>query len=213
MYFKSMKEMLVRAGYYDKWHSQVMADILLPVISDRNPSWENDDLDNYKYETTYDDCGNPQKLLIGEHQLALYLVREFFRNLGLVSTDKVFEEEAGLHGTEVHYQTFLKNYFDRFSLSTSKHLEPPMLHQLLYFIMYKNRSPILAAQNDPNRSRHVLFGVPENMGQEICDRFHHEESVRFQSNDFDDDGEHSLLADQLYCDADRVGSHTGHCGL
>lgn len=207
------KEMLIFAGYYNKWHSQVMADILLPLIYDRNPSWENEYLDNYKYETQVDSCGYQDKLLIGEHQLALYLVREFFRNLGLVSTDKIFEEEAGLQGTEEDYQTYLKNYFNRFSLSTPRHLEPPMLHQLLYLIMYKNRKPIVAQEADPNRSRHVFFGVPQNMGQGIVDRFHHDESVRFESNDFDDEGECSDLAGRMYSDPDRVCDYTGHCGM
>lgn len=211
--WKTWQEMLTANGYYNKWHSQVMADIFLPEIADRNPSWENEYLDSYKYVTSVDDCGYQDKLLIGEHQLALYLVREFFRNLGLVSTDKIFEEEAGLHGTEVHYQTFLKNYFDRFSLSTPRHLEPPMLHQLLYLIMYKHRKAIDAQEVDPDRSRRVFFGVPQNMGQEIVDQFHHDESVRFETNDFDDEGECSNLIWRIYSNPEYECSETGHCGM
>lgn len=174
---RTFRDLLRDEGYYNKWHAQVMSDILLPIVQTENCPNQNDDLATTK-ETR-------------EGTLCLYLVREVFRNLGLTSTEKIFEEEAGLPGTEQRFQDSLRSEFGAFALSTKSHLEPPVLLQLLYLILRSQRSPTRVCF--PEEEVQVQWGIPQGLNESMMDRcmdgsgqMMHEDSVGAQSCDLED---------------------------
>lgn len=212
--WRTGKEMVKDAGFYNKWNAQVMADIVLPLVIDENPPFENEHLEDYRYQSTINPCGEVEKRSIPEHTIALYLVRELFRNLGLVSTEKVFEAEAALHGTGHDFQQFLKEYFSRLTMSGSQELQPPMLAQLLFLVMFhskKNKQIPTTTTRGEDESRQIRGGVPQNMGSEAAEEYH-QDSATVQSCDFEDEGTFDSLMRMYYPDLSEEYSHTFHAG-
>lgn len=159
---RCFREILRDEGYYNKWHAQIMSDILLPLIQDQNPPEENGTLLYYKYGDSMDDTPVP------DHILGLYLVREVFRNLGLTSTDKIFEKEAGLSGTEQRFQDALNERFGSLAMTTKEHVQPPLLSQLLYLVHHIKRDEISFCEDE---EEDIRFGKPANeMARENCPR-------------------------------------------
>lgn len=134
-----LRELLEERGYYRKWNAEVMSDILLPHVRDNNRPEENGALTTFKQE-----CSNMS---------ALYLIKEFLHNMGMLSTEKIFDVEAGLEGKEREYSDVLGSKFPLLQLSNADNIQPPLLAQIVYLwrLDYMNRKHHM--QNANNCSR------------------------------------------------------------
>lgn len=181
--------MIRLAGWYNKWHAQIMSDILLPLIQEENPPSENMDLDSYKNEYIETaECNGTLRRENHDHMMGLYLVREVFRNLGMTSTEKIFEEEAGLKGTEKDFQEALREHFGAFTMSSSKQMQPPIMSQLLYRILRHHKQDGIPARGT-GPYREVKWGVPQQLdtsanAEERFRRFH-TDLLQPESRDWD----------------------------
>lgn len=134
-----LRELLEERGYYRKWNAEVMSDILLPHVRDNNRPEDNGALTTFKQ-----DCGNVS---------ALYLIKEFLHNMGMLSTERIFDVEAGLEGKEREYAEQLSTKFPLLQLSAADNIQPPLLAQIVYLwrLDYHNRKHQL--NNSANCSR------------------------------------------------------------
>lgn len=122
-----LRELLEERGYYRKWNAEVMSEILLPHVRDNNRPDENGALTTFKQE-----CSN---------MAALYLIKEFLNNMGMVSSEKIFDVEAGLEGKECEYEETLTSKFPLLHMSHQHNIQPPLLAQIVYLwrLDYMNR--------------------------------------------------------------------------
>lgn len=60
------------------------------------------------------------------------MVKEFLKNVGLLSTGKIFEVEAGLAGIEENVQWIVNQQFSFLTPSTPDQVQPPLLSQTLH---------------------------------------------------------------------------------
>lgn len=122
-----LRELLEERGYYRKWNAEVMTDILLPHVRDNNRPDENGALTTFKQ-----DCNNIN---------ALYLVKEFMHSMGMLSSEKIFDVEAGLEGKECEYNNALATKFPLLQQSCADNIQPPLLAQIVYLwrLDYMNR--------------------------------------------------------------------------
>lgn len=114
LYFK---EILQQRGWFKRWSTQVMADILLPLVQQQAEPEKNAPLSQFKQEEN--------------NMLALYMVKEFLNNVGLKSTGKIFEAEAGIVGIEQDFQPVITEQFTLLKPATSEEVQPPLLSQAL----------------------------------------------------------------------------------
>lgn len=113
-----LRELLEQRGWYKRWYTQVMADILLPHVLQMAQPEKNALLTTFKEEEN--------------NMLALYMVKEFLKTVGLPSTGKIFEAEAGLCGIEQEYQPLVQEHFSLLTPSTQQQINPPLLSQALH---------------------------------------------------------------------------------
>lgn len=113
-----LREVLEQRGWYKRWYTQVMADILMPHVSQMAEPEKNAVLNRFKEEEN--------------NMLALYMVKEFLKNVGLSSTGKIFETEAGLAGMEQEFQPIIADQFSLLKPSTADEIQPPLLSQALH---------------------------------------------------------------------------------
>lgn len=114
-----MHDLLDKKGYMRAWRAQVMADILLPHLIeslDQNSA-----------------CHSRDPV----HRMVLMAVKEFFRNMGLTSAEKVFEIEADLEGNDEEYHRMMTSTFNVIETS-QEHLRPPIVSQLIYIYGLEN---------------------------------------------------------------------------
>lgn len=122
-----LRELLEERGYYRKWNAEVMTDILLPHVRENNRPEENGALATFKQ-----DCSNMS---------ALFLIKEFMRNMGMQSSEKIFDVEAGLEGKDGEFNETLSTKFPLLQLSSCNNIQPPLLAQIVYLwrMDYMNR--------------------------------------------------------------------------
>lgn len=113
-----LRELLERNGWYKRWYTQVMADILLPHVSHLAQPEKNAVLVRFKEEEN--------------NMLALYMVKEFLKTVGLPSTAKIFETEAGLFGIDLDFSAMVQEHFSLLKPSTAQEITPPLLSQALH---------------------------------------------------------------------------------
>lgn len=112
-----LRELLQERGWYKKWYTHVMADILTPHVK--------------KLAKPYENCALTRFMEQDHNLLSLYMVKEFLKNVGLRSTERIFELEADLCGMDQDLQNFIQSELHLLKQSTSDHLEPPLLSQAL----------------------------------------------------------------------------------
>lgn len=114
----SLRDLLEQRGWYKRWYTQVMADILQPHVARMAQPEKNALLSNFKAEE--------------QNMIALYMVKEFLRTVGLNSTGKIFEEEAGMRGGDQEFQAMVQEQFSLLTPSTTQEVQPPLLSQALH---------------------------------------------------------------------------------
>ena len=122
-----LRELLEERGYYRKWNAEVMTDILLPHVRDNNRPDDNGALSTFKRDS--------------KNVAALYLVKEFMHNMGMLSSERLLDVEAGLDGQERAYTETLTKNFPLLQLSQCDNIQPPLLAQIVYLwrLDYMNR--------------------------------------------------------------------------
>lgn len=113
-----LRQLLEQRGWYRRWYSQVMADILLPHVNRLAQPEKNVVLNRYKEDEV--------------HMLSLYMVKEFLRTVCLPSTSKIFEAEAGLVGMDHDYHASILEHFSLLRPTTTQEVNPPLLSQALH---------------------------------------------------------------------------------
>lgn len=136
-----MMELLTQKGYMQSWRAQVMADILLPHL--------NDNLTENRHEHMCEIKKDPMRRLL------LMAVKEFFRNMGLTSAERVFEIEANIEGDGEAYNDMIKNTFHVIE-TTQDHLRPPIVSQMIFIYGLEN------GLNFATKACNVNFDSPTN---------------------------------------------------
>lgn len=114
-----LRELLEERGWYKKWYTQVMGDILYPHVKRLAKPESNPLLSRFKEQDN--------------NMLALYMAKEFMKNIGLKSTERIFEAEAGLEGIDQDFQNMIQSSYTLLKHSTPDAIQPPLLSQAIYF--------------------------------------------------------------------------------
>lgn len=156
---------LGQLGFYQKWHAQIMADIFQPRIRTDNPPETNNSLISHKTSQ----FGRYSKR-------SLFLVKEAMRNLGLTSSEKIFNEEAGLLEQEPSYKSAIKD-MQPLKPADAFHMEPPMAAQLLWVFLMDNQRNIDECAED--QSVHIRWGMPKALPKtwQGMERLRHDHSA------------------------------------
>lgn len=125
-----LRELLEERGWYKKWYTSIMADILYPHVQKLAQPEQNCALARFKEEEN--------------NLLALYMAKEFMKNVGLRSTLKIFEAEAGLGDVDQEFQRLIESSFNFLKHSTPDRVEPPLLSQALH--VWKMAEDLLKAE-------------------------------------------------------------------
>ena len=139
-----LRQLLEQRGWYKRWYTQVMADILLPHVNRLAQPEKNVVLSRYKEDET--------------HMLSLYMVKEFLRTVCLPSTAKIFEAEAGLAGMDQDYHASILEHFSLLKPTTTQEINPPLLSQALHIWKVETGERHLAEASHANQEHHQEIG-------------------------------------------------------